>query len=396
MTLKTKALLLILLLGVLNLAFLSGYSLYFSKKIKLAVSADNSPASDLGASLSRAIQQRFALSFEDKEITIAPAELKKWVEPYRRTYTDQQEYRINRTNVVAYLENLAKEINTPPVNARFEAANGKISEFVAAQPGQMLNITETYKNIAAALVQTSSASTGTKEYQPELIMDEVKPEITIDKVNNLGIKTLLSRGESDFSGSPRSRANNIRVASKIVSGNLIKPGDEFSFNQALGAIDDSVGYLQELVIKKGQIIPEYGGGICQVSTTLFRATILAGLPVIERHPHSLPVRYYNPQGFDATIYPGSADLRFRNDTPAYILIQAKIEGSKLYFEIYGTDDGRKVTLEGPRQYDVRSDGSLKTILTRTIIYAGGQEKKEDFKSSYQSPSLFPVVRNPLE
>ncbi|MDO8591305.1 MAG: hypothetical protein Q7R60_00025, partial [bacterium] len=95
-------------------------------------------------------------------------------------------------------------------------------------------------------------------------------------------------------------------------------------------------------------------------------------------------------------YPGVSDLRFKNDTPAYILIQSKIVGSKIYFEIYGTDDGRKTTLEGPRQYDIKSNGALKAELIRTVIYPDGTEKKDAFQSSYKAPGLFPTVRNPLE
>jgi vancomycin resistance protein YoaR len=176
----------------------------------------------------------------------------------------------------------------------------------------------------------------------------------------------------------------------------LKPGQEFSFNQTLGAVDASGGYLPELVIKSGKIIPEYGGGLCQVSTTVFRAAVAAGLAILERHPHSIPVRYYNPQGFDATVYPGVSDFRFKNDTSAYILLQSKIVGSKLYFEIYGTSDGRKVAIDGPRQYDVKSNGALKAVLTRTVTYADGTEKKDVFYSSYQSSSAFVTIRNPLE
>ncbi len=207
---------------------------------------------------------------------------------------------------------------------------------------------------------------------------------------------MLARGESNFTGSPKNRTHNINVGSKKFNGILVKPGEEFSFNKLLGPVDASSGYLPELVIKKGTLVPEYGGGLCQVSTTLFRAAVLAGLPILERHPHALPVHYYNPQGFDATIYPGVSDLRFKNDTPGYILIQSEITGSQMNFEIYGTNDGRKVTLDGPNQYDIKPNGSLKAILTRTILYPDGTEKKDVFQSSYKAPGSFPVVTNPLE
>ena len=119
--------------------------------------------------------------------------------------------------------------------------------------------------------------------------------------------------------------------------------------------------------------------------------------ILERHPHSLPVRYYNPQGFDATIYPDNkTDLRFKNDTSGYILIQSKIIGSMLTLEIFGKSDGREVIITGPVQYQVNPDGSMKTWLKRIVTSNDGNAKKEVFYSSYKSPSLFPVVRNPLE
>jgi len=156
------------------------------------------------------------------------------------------------------------------------------------------------------------------------------------------------------------------------------------------------GYLPELVIKKGETIPEYGGGLCQVSSTAFRGAVQAGLEITERQNHAYPVRYYSPQGTDATIYPPHPDLRFKNNTPAYILIQTKIKGNKLYFEFYGSDDGRKVELIGPKTYDKKEDGSMKAVWTEKVSDKDGNpvlEKK--FYSIYKSPALYPH-KNPLE
>ena len=127
---------------------------------------------------------------------------------------------------------------------------------------------------------------------------------------------------------------------------------------------------------------------------MFRAAINAGLPILERRPHSFPVKYYNPQGFDATIYPGVVDLRFRNDTLAHLLVQTKISGTKLIFEIYGSDDGRVVTLDGPYQYDQKANGAMKAYFTRKITLTDGTEKEERFDSNYKPP--MPLVKNPLE
>ena len=171
---------------------------------------------------------------------------------------------------------------------------------------------------------------------------------------------------------------------------LVGPEDEFSFNSALGKVGVKQGYLPELVIKKDKTVPEYGGGLCQVSTTAFRGAVKAGFEITERESHAYPVQYYNPQGTDATIYPPHPDLRFKNNTPAYILIQTRIEGNKLYFDFYGSDDGRKVVLKGPYIYSRKANGAMKASWTQEVYDKDGELKfKKTFYSNYRSPALYP-------
>lgn len=393
---KVKVLMLVLLLAFLNVTFMLGQIFYYKQATaSILARTPRSWDQSLSITLFKAIHKKFSLVIDDKELAVDVEDLNGWVESYRRVYTGKNELRISEKNIRKYLEDLSTGIDIPSVNAKLEISDEKITEFAPAQAGRILNVPKTLSNIVSALADNSDSSTG--KISSRAAIDEIKPDVaTPEEIRNLGIKTLLGRGESNFAGSPNPRINNIRVASKLFNGVLIKPGKEFSFTTLLGSVDATGGYQPELVIKKGMLIPEYGGGICQVSTTLFRAIMAVGLPVLERHPHSLPVRYYNPQGFDATVYPGVADLRFKNDTAAHILIQSKIVGSKIYFEIYGTNDKREVKIDGPHQYDIGSNGSLKARLTRTVIYPDGTKKEDDFKSSYQSPSLFPTIRNPLE
>ena len=376
---------------ILGLAFVYG-QIYFLNRQSAASFTPIAANNVVSVKLADLADKGLVLVFKEKRFVVSPEELKTWVEKYGRSFTGKQEYRINQQKITSYLENIAKEIDIAPTDARLSVINGKITEFSTAQRGRLLNIPESRASITSALTQNANSGEGVVE----LVIDEIEPKLALDKINDLGINTLLGRGESNFTDSPKSRVHNIGVGAKTFSGVLLRPGQEFSFNQTLGAIDASSGYLPELVIKGGKLIPEYGGGLCQVSTTLFRAAVLSGLVILERHPHSIPVRYYNPQGFDAAIYPGVSDLKFKNDTPAYILIQSSISGSKLYFEIYGTSDGRKVAIDGPHQYDVKSNGAQKAVLTRTITYADGTEKKDVFNSSYQSNSAFVTIRNPLE
>ena len=180
----------------------------------------------------------------------------------------------------------------------------------------------------------------------------VSAEVNVDqKLREKGIKELISIGHTTYYGSPSNRRHNIWVGTKKYNGLLVKQGEEFSFNENLGVVEAYTGYLPELVIKGDEgTVPEYGGGLCQVSSTTYRAALLAGLPITGRNPHSYAVSYYAQilgYGLDATIYPGVSDIRFINDTPGDILIQAYTENGNAYFKFYGTSDGRTIELEGP-------------------------------------------------
>jgi len=326
------------------------------------------------------------LSFQGEERIIPVSIVENFFEPYIRNYSKTEDVRISPKEVSNYLESIAPFTNIQQIDAKFTIVNGRAEEFRPSTTGLKLNIEESVSRIMSSLANNS--------YHAELSIDIIEPDITLDKINELGITTLIGRGESDFRDSPASRVHNIEVGSAKYNGEIIKPGEEFSFNSILGEVDEKNGYQSELVIKGGKLVYEYGGGLCQVSTTVFRAAIMAGLPIVERRPHSFPVRYYDPQGYDATIYPGVVDFKFKNDTPNHILVQSRIEGTKLFFDIYGPDDGRKVVLEGPFQYDQKTNGSMKAYFTRKVSYDNGATEEKRFDSSYGAPA--PLEKNPLE
>lgn len=167
-------------------------------------------------------------------------------------------------------------------------------------------------------------------------------------LSDRGIQEVIAIGSSNFRGSSEKREQNIEAAARVFQGTIIPKGKTFSFNNTLEPkFSPDFGFQEELVIKGNELIPELGGGVCQVSTTAFRAAYTGGLPVTHRRPHSFAVPYYAPHGFDAMIYFGVSDLRFTNDTPGDILIQTAIEDDELFFIFYGTKDERQVTLEGP-------------------------------------------------
>ncbi len=324
----------------------------------------------------------------EKKYIIKKGELNGWVETYTRAYSLQKDIRF--THVLNdYVQTLALKSAVEPIDARFTiTASGTPAILIPSRNGHKLNIEKATSQLREQILSNATVIT--------LSTEEIEPAITEEKIQSLGVSNRIAVGESNFIGSTAARIQNIKTATKKYNGLIIKPGEKFSFNTILGDVDASTGYAPEKVIKGGKIAYEYGGGICQVSTTLFRAAYAAGFPILERKNHAFPVHYYEPQGFDATIYPGSSDLRFTNDTNGPILVQTHMVGTKLFFEIYGTTDGRQVTIDGPHQYDIQPDGAMKAYVSRTITYVDGTVKKDQINSNYKAPGLFPTEPNPYE
>lgn len=306
---------------------------------------------------------------------------------------------LNSEEIKKYLqESVAPEINQEPINAKFEIKDGRVVEFQQSKDGLELNI-------EAALAKIEFEFIRNQKNEIELAVMELKSEVQTEKTNNFGIKEIIGIGHSNFAGSPTNRRHNIKTGAQSLNGVLIKPDEEFSLNNALGKIDASTGYLPELVIKGNKTIPEYGGGLCQIGTTMFRGALDSGLPITMRRNHSYRVSYYEPAGTDATIYNPSPDLRFINDTGNYILIQSRIEGDNLYFDFWSADDGRVVEKTEPTIYNIVRPGPTKYIETLDLLpgvkkcterahngadayfdykvtYAGGEVKEKRFASHY--------------
>jgi vancomycin resistance protein YoaR len=169
---------------------------------------------------------------------------------------------------------------------------------------------------------------------------------TADDFYNLGIRELLSEGQTNFYGSIPSRIHNIHLTTSRFEGVIIEPGEIFSFLKTVGEISLRTGFQEAFVIIGDKTETGVGGGVCQVSSTLFRAAYFAGLPIVERRHHSYQVGYYRPTGLDATVYSPTQDFRFKNDTPGHLLILTEIRGYNLIFRLFGTRD-RSVEWRGP-------------------------------------------------
>lgn len=244
----------------------------------------------------------------------------------------------------------SSKVNREPQNPKFIFNNNRVTEFQPALDGVRID-KEGFKNqIVNSLNKIEDNSEKTISFDIPVLRSP--PEITTDKINNLGIKDLIGRGTSIYFHSIPSRVYNVVLAASRINGTLVKPGDTFSFNDTLGDVSQFTGYKQAYIISEGKTILGDGGGVCQVSTTLFRSVLNAGLPVIERQAHAYRVGYYeqdSPAGLDATVYGPSPDFKFKNDTPAYVLIQATAnpKNYSLVFELYGTSDGRVAVVSKP-------------------------------------------------
>ncbi|RTR22590.1 VanW family protein [Deinococcus radiophilus] len=214
----------------------------------------------------------------------------------------------------------------------------------AAQHGWAVDREASWERVRAALAAGETSVT--------LAVRTVAPQRDVAWAAAQGLGHLHS-GQSQFAGSPDFRVHNIRVGADKVAGQWLEPGETFDFNASVGQINAANGFQEGYVITGDTLSMEDGGGLCQVSTTVFRAAFGAGLPITERHPHSYQVEYYGEPGLDAAVYAPGKNLRWVNDTGAPLLVQAEwnLETEQLFIHLFGRDDGREVTLGDPQITD---------------------------------------------
>ena len=246
---------------------------------------------------------------------------------------------------------LAQGVNRLPQNASFNFDGTRVVEFKPSLQGLKLDEESAVILIKTELEALEKTEEKTKNIELKVVVTE--PKIKTGEVNDLGIKERLGIGESTFNGSIPSREHNVALTAAKLNGILLAPGEVFSFNQRLGDVSAATGYRQAYIIKGGRTILGDGGGVCQVSTTMFRVALDAGLPIVERRAHAYRVAYYEQNaaaGIDATVYEPSPDFKFKNDTPGHILIQTMVNTGTNYMkiEIYGTSDGRVATISNAR------------------------------------------------
>lgn len=228
---------------------------------------------------------------------------------------------------------------------RFDPATRRLAVVTPAQDGLRVDVDGT----AEAILGLRAGAARSVAVAVERTAPPITNTVSADE---LGIRELVAESTSYYVGSAPGRVTNVRIAASKYDGLVIPPDAVFSFNAHLGDVSEAEGYQKTLIILDGATADGVGGGVCQVSTTLFRAAFWAGLPIVERWAHGYRVGYYEQHsgpGLDATIYSPSVDLKFRNDTGHALLVEASpnSRAMTLTFRLYGTKPDREVAMEGP-------------------------------------------------
>jgi vancomycin resistance protein YoaR len=299
------------------------------------------------------------------------------------------------------LESWAAQIDVTPRNARlrFDQASQSPVVIQESRPGRKLDIDTTLATVKWALASGDSSA--------DLTITTVLPQVDSNRIGEMGIRELVVGETTYFAGSSAERMRNVAVAAAKFEGVVIPPDGIFSFNQFVEDVSAANGFEDSLIIWGDRTAVGIGGGVCQVSTSIFRSAYAAGLPIVERYNHGYVVSWYGEPGLDATIFTPTVDFRFRNDTGAYLLMEPVMnaDAGTLTINLYGTKPDRQVIISEPLKKDIEppppalytvddslAPGQTKQVdwqqqgmtveVTRTIIQ-GGETRTETLVSKYQ-------------
>jgi len=321
---------------------------------------------------------------------------------------------LDRERVAALVSELAGQLDRPMRDGTIDWDGQGVVVLAHSERGQQLDVEASVAAIEAALVgevapaaSVAAGEVGATEHIT-LPMTLLEPRVDTARVAEMGIVELVSEGVSSFRGSPAERVHNIVTAADKFQHVVVPPGEVFSFNQNVGSVSAANGFTDALVIAGDRTAVGIGGGVCQVSTTAYRAAFFGGFPIVERHAHGYVVGWYGEPGMDASIYTPSVDFRFRNDTQHYLLIKSYVNTAKgtLTFRIYGTKPGRSVEMVRQPATNVQpappplyqedaklAKGQIKqvdwavkgmdVVIKRVIRYADGAVKEENIVSKYR-------------
>jgi vancomycin resistance protein YoaR len=391
---------------------------------ELLPTLDTGDVAEAQEEVDRLLRDPLVLQAGDETWEWTPDELAQMLQVSRETASNAQGgdhlvVELDRSMIRERLEEIAETSRTSGTYPRVDWNNGDLIITEQGEPGRMVDTEEAEELIVDALAGITNRTV-------DLPFRSADPVVTADNLDELGITELLAVGRSDFTGSEAYRITNIKAGMELLHGILLAPGEEFSFNEAVGSINAANGFVEGYAIVQNRTQLEWGGGICQDSTTMFRAAFWAGLPITERWGHSFYINWYdkygygeygNGPGMDATIFTGGPDFKFLNDTGHWLLIQTNVNTARTLAEvrIYGTDPGRTVEFEGPIIFNRRppppepvfvpnpsvpigaryqSDtarGGMSIAFTRVIKQDGQEVDREEFLTVFKPwPNIFEV------
>ena len=328
------------------------------------------------------------------EFALTPATLREIANSSDSQSSDESHLR-------TFLTALATQIERRPHDARlrFDPTTGAVTVLTPSFAGRKLDIDASVAAIRAAIANGANEAT--------LAVTPVAPAVDMNRIAEMGIRELVASGTTYFAGSSASRVRNVEVAAEQFEGVVIPPGGVFSFNEIVRDVSSANGFEDSLVIWGDRTAVGVGGGVCQVSTTVFRAAYEGGFPLVERYNHGYVVDWYGEPGMDATIFTPTVDFKFRNDTAAYLLIDPVVDSTNgvITFNFYGTRPERTVAVSEPVITDVvkpeapaytvdetLAPGQMKQVewekegmtvaVTRTIV-ENGTTRTDTLRSNYQ-------------
>ncbi len=243
-------------------------------------------------------------------------------------------FNVDREGLKSWAENKAAGFSRQAVEARLLVGEEDKVEIRPSRDGLRVDTDRLWEDLNRVL---------TNEDPPgpvALRFKKVRPELTTEEVQAMGVTGLLSKFETEFDSTVVNRAFNIKVAAEALDGLIVRPGQEVSFNDIVGPRSSEAGYKNAQVILNNAMVDGVGGGVCQVTSTLYNAVLLAGLKITERASHSLPV-WYVPLGRDATVVYRQIDLKFCNDSTHHLYLKSVLGEGRLAFKIYGNTDQKK-------------------------------------------------------
>ena len=317
------------------------------------------------------ISEDLVINFEEKKWTLDSEKILNLIGFEKNEKEKRVKMILDKSAFRDLANGLAAEVNESPKGEVVSTDGNKVLEFRITKEGKELDEEKFKEDLKSAIFDDRK--------NVSLVLKNVDDSSDKEKY---GISSLIGEGTSHFAGSTAERIHNIILAAGNISGSLVPPGAVYSMNKSVGPIDYQHGFKSAFIIKGGRTVLGEGGGVCQTSTTLFRAILNSGLPIVSRYPHAYRVGYYEqdmPVGFDAAIFQPSWDFKFKNDTNAYVLIQAhsNLSENSLTFKIYGTPDGRSVEISEPVVTDqsppppplYEDDPSLPKGVVRQVDYA---------------------------